>query len=274
MASPVISFKALHRLSLGLMGAIASTLVLTAGSALAQAVAQYGDTGSTVSAIQQELGITVDGVYGPETEDAVAAFQARNGLTVDGVAGPETLRAMGLDYLGYYGGPTSDSTSTSYSYNSPFIASGSRGAVVRTPSGSGINIRNAPNGQPIGGLDDGTWVPLTGRQQTAGGYTWAELDTGGSGWVATEFLVAGGIGGPSDPVVNSRQGRYVVAIPGDSRSDLRTAQIYAPGAFIDRVNQGTFINAGAYNDRSAADRLVDTLRDQGLDARLSVRRLR
>lgn len=274
MASPVVSFKALHRLSLGLMGAIASTLLFSAGAALAQ-VFQYGDTGSSVSAIQQELGITPDGFYGPETEDAIAAFQSRNGLAVDGVAGPETLSYLGLDYLGSVGGPSDfdysyNDDSSSYNSGGAFT-SGSRSAIVRTSSGIGVNVRNEPNGTPVGGVDDGTRVSLTGRQQSAGGLTWAEL--AGGGWVATDFLrFEGGVGGPSDPV-GFGQGRYVVAIPGDDLRDLRTARRFVPGSFRDSVNQGSFINAGGYDSRSQAEDLVDRLRDEGLDARLTVRRL-
>jgi hypothetical protein len=37
---------------------------------------------------------TVDGDYGPATQQAVAAFQKSAGLTADGIAGPQTLRAL------------------------------------------------------------------------------------------------------------------------------------------------------------------------------------
>jgi peptidoglycan hydrolase-like protein with peptidoglycan-binding domain len=53
-------------------------------------------SGSSVSAIQRALGITADGVYGPQTRAAVRRFQRREGLAVDGVAGPATLAALGL----------------------------------------------------------------------------------------------------------------------------------------------------------------------------------
>ena len=38
--------------------------------------------------------LQVDGRYGPRTEEAVRSFQEQNGLTVDGVVGPETLAAL------------------------------------------------------------------------------------------------------------------------------------------------------------------------------------
>jgi peptidoglycan hydrolase-like protein with peptidoglycan-binding domain len=49
-----------------------------------------------VRALQQKLGVTADGVYGPRTRAAVKRFQRANGLTPDGVAGPQTLAALGL----------------------------------------------------------------------------------------------------------------------------------------------------------------------------------
>jgi peptidoglycan hydrolase-like protein with peptidoglycan-binding domain len=50
----------------------------------------------TVRALQQKLGVSADGVYGPKTRAAVKRFQRRNGLTPDGVAGPRTLAALGV----------------------------------------------------------------------------------------------------------------------------------------------------------------------------------
>ena len=44
--------------------------------------------------LQEALGIVVDGIYGPETEEAVRSFQASRGLTVDGIVGPATIAAL------------------------------------------------------------------------------------------------------------------------------------------------------------------------------------
>ena len=60
------------------------------------AVAEAKPAKATVVAVQQKLGVSADGVIGPQTRRALKRFQRRNGLTVDGVIGPETLRAMGL----------------------------------------------------------------------------------------------------------------------------------------------------------------------------------
>lgn len=53
-----------------------------------------GSYGPDVSALQRQLGISADGIYGPRTEAAVRAFQERSGLVVDGIAGPVTLARL------------------------------------------------------------------------------------------------------------------------------------------------------------------------------------
>jgi peptidoglycan hydrolase-like protein with peptidoglycan-binding domain len=54
-----------------------------------------GSEGRQVGLLQQALGgIRVDGIYGPETEQAVRTFQASKGLAVDGIMGPLTSGAL------------------------------------------------------------------------------------------------------------------------------------------------------------------------------------
>src|SRR5215213_449800 len=67
----------------------------TATAAQSTALLKKGSRGPAVVALQRQLGIAADGVFGRQTRAAVRAFQSRNGLVVDGVVGPQTRAALG-----------------------------------------------------------------------------------------------------------------------------------------------------------------------------------
>lgn len=54
-------------------------------------VLRKGSRGEGVKIMQEALGISADGVFGPGTEKALKEWQAANGLTADGIAGPATF---------------------------------------------------------------------------------------------------------------------------------------------------------------------------------------
>lgn len=58
------------------------------------AMLQVGSRGSAVVALQKKLGISADGIYGPQTRAAVVKYQRANGLAADGIAGPLTMGKM------------------------------------------------------------------------------------------------------------------------------------------------------------------------------------
>ncbi|WP_442943868.1 peptidoglycan-binding domain-containing protein [Nocardia sp. NBC_00508] len=60
----------------------------------AQPTIQRGSTGDAVRQAQCLLGVTVDGVFGSETETAVVHVQSAFGLKVDGIVGPQTWAAL------------------------------------------------------------------------------------------------------------------------------------------------------------------------------------
>jgi peptidoglycan hydrolase-like protein with peptidoglycan-binding domain len=55
-----------------------------------------GTSGDTVKKLQQALGLPADGQFGSDTEKAVRNFQQKNGLSADGIAGPSTLAKISI----------------------------------------------------------------------------------------------------------------------------------------------------------------------------------
>ncbi|MHB8235581.1 MAG: NlpC/P60 family protein, partial [Solirubrobacteraceae bacterium] len=97
------------RLSLGALAALTvgpTATLAEGGSAMAATDSEPATTtehtislnsesqGRQVEMLQEALGISADGVYGPQTEEAVRSFQGRHGLTVDGIVGPATIAAL------------------------------------------------------------------------------------------------------------------------------------------------------------------------------------
>jgi hypothetical protein len=104
-ASQARRVKRARRRRIALRGRAGMTLAvvlsaIAAGGALAQDAGAPQASGvpsaDTVRALQQKLGVSADGIYGPKTRAAVKRFQRTHGLAADGVAGPRTLAALGV----------------------------------------------------------------------------------------------------------------------------------------------------------------------------------
>jgi peptidoglycan hydrolase-like protein with peptidoglycan-binding domain len=107
-----------------------------------------GATGEATRRLQRalrrtpNLGLVVDGAFGPATENAVKEFQQGAGLTVDGIVGPQTWAALPD------GAPM------------PVLSQGSTGAVV---SSLQQLLTNGASGQwtTSPGAIDGNFGPAT-----------------------------------------------------------------------------------------------------------------
>jgi hypothetical protein len=72
---------------------------MTAGTISPWPLIRKGDQQHPVNTLQYLLGarghtVTVDGIFGPNTDAAVRAFQQQKGLAVDGIVGPNTWSAL------------------------------------------------------------------------------------------------------------------------------------------------------------------------------------
>jgi peptidoglycan DL-endopeptidase CwlO len=67
----------------------------SAAAALVDGNLRFGSRGPAVAAAQRALGISADGIFGPQTRAAVIAFQRAHGLVADGIIGPITRGALG-----------------------------------------------------------------------------------------------------------------------------------------------------------------------------------
>ena len=144
----------------------AATLTFAAGGAFAQS--QSGNSaavhaaGSTVVALQKMLGITPDGVYGPNTRRAVRAYQRNHGLAVDGIAGPVTLASLGLSSAGATRSTSAASSGTATAPNATL-------ARIAMCESSGNPAAVSPNGKYRGKyqFSRATWAEFGGTGDPA-----------------------------------------------------------------------------------------------------------
>lgn len=80
---------------------------------------KVGSHGDDVKKLQEKLGLSADGAFGPATEKAVKAWQAANGLTADGIVGNATWAKLFPT-----GGDTASSTSSA---STPVASAGGLG---------------------------------------------------------------------------------------------------------------------------------------------------
>lgn len=130
-----------------------------------QPTISVGSTGDVVRRAQRglrrtpDLGLAVDGIFGPATEKAVKEFQEGAGLTVDGIVGPHTWNALPD------GGPM------------PMLEEGSSGEVVKSLQTVLTNGAAGEWGTGPGGVD-GRFGPKT-RASVEAFQTWGHVAADG-----------------------------------------------------------------------------------------------
>lgn len=145
---------------------------------------KVGSKGELVKDVQEIVGVTADGHFGPGTEAAVKKWQASNGLTADGLVGRGTLAKMGLA-----------DTDSSLVEGNPEKATGLyTKKSYTTPNGLEVFEYFMPEDEYLAGPIKPEWLFL---HHTAGWHNPYNVikawDADKIGKIATEFV----LGGPS-----------------------------------------------------------------------------
>jgi Meckel syndrome type 1 protein len=77
------------------------------------ALLSYGDTGEAVAAVQVELQITADGIFGPQTEGAVKAFQLAQRMEATGIVDAKTWAALFASNVRFFEGSAATAAASS-----------------------------------------------------------------------------------------------------------------------------------------------------------------
>ena len=72
----------------------------------------YGDTGEAVAAVQAQLRIPADGIFGPQTEGAVKTFQLNSGLAGTGIVDAKTWVEIFRSKVVFYGDADASASSS------------------------------------------------------------------------------------------------------------------------------------------------------------------
>jgi hypothetical protein len=91
----------------------------------------YGDTGPAVAAVQHQLQIVEDGIFGPQTEGAVKEFQRSKGLAVTGIVDVRTWVEVFSSKVEFYGDADASASSVGESVN--VVWSGEEQAPAASP---------------------------------------------------------------------------------------------------------------------------------------------
>ena len=100
-------------LLVGVTAKTAAAATVTPATAITHTLKVGSTYKSEVALLQTDLGLTVDGSFGPKTKAAVEAWQTSKGLTADGIIGPKSAAALGGSTMMTY--PAGCTSGTGYS---------------------------------------------------------------------------------------------------------------------------------------------------------------
>jgi Meckel syndrome type 1 protein len=153
------------------------------------ALLSYGDTGDAVAAVQHELGVVEDGIFGPITEDAVKSWQRGQGLAATGVVDARTWAGLFQAKVLFY----DDSSSSSSSSPTSSSSSGSSSSGSSQPvSYGGPDSSTAPD---TAAPSDGSSAPASPPEGSSEPVSTTPVSTGGDGCSTDGHIVTPVSGG-------------------------------------------------------------------------------
>jgi murein DD-endopeptidase MepM/ murein hydrolase activator NlpD len=145
----------------------------------------YGDTGPAVAAVQHQLQIVEDGIFGPQTEGAVKDFQRSKGLAVTGIVDVRTWVEVFASKVEFYGDADASTSTVPESVN-----------VVFTGEEASATTSEAP--EAVGGPDLDDRVEL--RDEISDESSGSSGSSGGSGSSDSSETAPAPAPEPAEPV--------------------------------------------------------------------------
>ena len=227
----------------------------------------YGENNQRVRQLQQDLQqlgffqTNPTGYFGPATRTAVTNFQRSQGLIPNGIADSQTL--VRISQLLPNRGPTT----TGCSVERRDICEGERSDRVI------LVQQRLQQWNFFTGNADGNYGPGT-RDAVAQFQRYMRLNATGvvdaATWQALQITTETTPGYPpvTPPVSSRSNNRYVVVIPVTGNDTLNRVRQLLPQAVQATSGRGDYVNAGAFSERSDAEKLSRQLLDRGFDARV------
>ena len=185
----------------------------------------YGDTGEAVAAVQAQLRVIEDGIFGPQTEGAVKQFQIAHGLGATGIVDTRTWAELFRVQVKYFGESSSSS-----------------GHTVMASAGT------QPASAPTGGPDLGDRVQLRGEVESSSPSNGSEPAPAAAPVQSTPVSTSGSGGCTSDGRIVTPVSNGTETSPyGDDRGDhIHSGEdIAAPtGTTVRAANCGTVSISG------------------------------
>jgi peptidoglycan hydrolase-like protein with peptidoglycan-binding domain len=265
---------------------------------------QRGSRGAAVTALQQQLqqlgffSSTIDGDFGPITEQAVASFQRANGLTETGVIGDRETQRLASTPAGQSSAAATDLTGT---IGRNQLTLGDAGKDVQTlqaklnqlryfdgpPTGYygqltkvAVQSFQADRKMPNSGIADASTLQALGISVGNQASAIVPTESPKSTPFSTRSFTGGGTPiTQNNPIPTqsfgsaqiSQGGKFVVIIPKQSSEQLAAVKKLVPDATEGKSSIGNYIQAGSYGDQGAADQQSRFLQAYGLDARVAYR---